>query len=282
MAEGGPGSHRPSWSPQPMTGQRRPMRLPVLLYHHVGPPHPGTYPSLTISPEKFERQVRWMARRGYRTVSSCAVRRWADKGRPLPPRPLLITFDDGYAELVRFAFPVLRRYDFSAIVFVVSNEIGGTNAWDETRGSATHRLLSARQITEWSARGIEFGAHGRSHADLTLPETDLQNEVTGSATDLEAVLGQPPRAFAYPYGAVDARARHCVAQVFELAFTARPGVNDQHTDRYLFRRAMVNPGDNVLDLQLRLIDGSSPLDPIRRAGRVRTLARAARRRLCGA
>ena len=134
-------------------------------------------------------------------------------GKGLPDKPVIITFDDGYENLAEYAFPVLQRYGFSATVFVVTGNLGGSNAWDEVRGSATLRLLSADQITEWAAKGIEFGSHTRSHPDLrTLAIEDAQHEISGSKRDLEEVLGSPVASFAYPYGfrndAAEAGVRH--------------------------------------------------------------------------
>ena len=214
---------------------RRNTRLPVLLYHHVGPVRAGTYPSLTIPPKRFERQIRWLADQHFSGVSSTDLLAWRREGRPLPPRPVLLTFDDGYADLADIAFPLLRSYGFGAIVFLVSGQIGKTNEWDEANGSGTHRLLTTPQVRDWSARGIEFGAHGRTHADLTLPETDVLDEVAGSAADLEELLGQKASSFAYPHGAFDAGVRASVVRFFDLAFTSRSGLNDARTDGYLLR-----------------------------------------------
>jgi peptidoglycan/xylan/chitin deacetylase (PgdA/CDA1 family) len=254
-------------------------RLPVLLYHHVGPVRARTYPSLTITPERFERQIRWLADQHFSGVSSSDLLGWLRASRPLPARPVLFTFDDGYADLADFAFPVLRHYGFGAIVFLVSGQIGKTNNWDEADGSGSHRLLTTGQIRDWSARGIEFGAHGRTHADLTLPQTDVLGEVGGSAADLEELLGQKASSFAYPHGAFDAGARACVVRFFDLAFTARPGLNDARTDGYLLHRTMVQPDDRLLDLRCRVTIGLSPVESLRGAVRFRTRMKAARRLL---
>ena len=142
-------------------------RLPVLLYHHVGPVRPQTHLSLTVSPAAFARQVRYLERRGYQGISPSDWLRWRFDGKGLPEKPVLLTFDDGYTDLVQFAFPVLEEHGFKAAVYVVTERMGGTNTWDEVRGGGCHRLLTADQIQFWVKRGIEFGAHSRTHADLT-------------------------------------------------------------------------------------------------------------------
>lgn len=254
--------------------------LPVLLYHHVGPARPGTYPELTISPERFEQQVRWLARHGYVAVRPSDWQSWRLGAGPLPDKPVLLTFDDGYADLAEFALPVLERHGFGAAVFVVTGEIGGTNRWDEERGAGTHRLMSADQIREWSARGIEFGAHGRSHADFTtLADADLASELFGCASDLADLLGKPPAAFAYPYGYYDERVTERARRVFDLAFTCDEGMNDLRTAPYRLLRTMVQPRDLWPDFSFRVWFGWSPLERLRARLRLRTRVAATVERL---
>ena len=111
-------------------------KLPVLLYHHVGHFKPGTYRELTVLPEKFERQIRWLARRGYIGVRPADWLNWVRDGKSLPEKPILLTFDDAYADVAEYALPILRKYGFSGAVFVVTERLGGTNTWDEARAAA--------------------------------------------------------------------------------------------------------------------------------------------------
>ncbi len=258
----------------PPAGTARPS-LPVLLYHHVGAPARGRFTSLTITPDRFEQHVRWLARLGYRGVRLqdwLAARAGAER---LPARPVLLTFDDGYADLARHAFPVLERYGFGATVFVVTGRIGGVNAWDTDAGAPPLPLLSAEQIRDWSARGIDFGSHGRSHARLSgLTDDVLADEVHGSRRELERITGERVRAFAYPYGAGDERALCCARDAYDVAFTADDGLNDDRTDPHLLRRTLVQPGDTMLELVLRARLGRDPLLRLRTRLRLRSRLRA--------
>ncbi len=252
------------------------VRLPVLLYHHVGPNQPGTHRSLTVSPAQFERQVRRLARKGYRGITSSEWLRWRLDGEGLPKKPVLLTFDDGYADLAEYAFSVLQRYGFKAAVYIVTKQMGGTNAWDEARGSGTHRLLTADQIQSWVKLGIEFGAHSRTHADLTtlMPE-ELKAEVLGSKADLEHLLGHRVVSFAYPFGFHNAGVVECVRSLFDLAFTIDPqmlGINHLLTDPVLLKRSMVQTTDTTLDVELRVILGYSPIQRLRSRMRLRSRA----------
>jgi peptidoglycan/xylan/chitin deacetylase (PgdA/CDA1 family) len=247
------------------------LRLPVLLYHRIGPSGPGAHLALTVSPERFATQLRSLARRGFTGISAASWFAALTDGAPLPPRPILLTFDDGYADLNDHALPALQGLGWSATVFVSTSTIGGTSNWD---GDAAQPLLSADKIRAWAARGIEFGAHGATHCDLARvgPER-LRQEVVGSGDALAELLERPVTAFAYPYGSHTDEVREVVGGSFDLAFGLDEGLNNAATDRTRLRRTMVQPGDTTLDLLIRARLGWSPLQRVRARARVRDRAR---------
>lgn len=256
------------------------MRLPVLLYHHVGPSRPGTFPELTVSAERFERHLRWLVRRGYVGIRPADWLDWSRKAGSLPRRPVLLTFDDAYADLTEHALPLLRQYDFGGAVFVVTGRIGDENRWDQVRGSQRHRLMTARQIREWAGYGIEFGAHSRTHADLTtLSQAQLDEEIRGSRDDLAAVTGLPVTSFAYPFGRVNEVVYECARAVFDCAFSCEEGVNTDTTDPYELCRNMVHPGDSAFAVACRTRFGRYPVQKWRARLRIRSRLRAAAARL---
>jgi peptidoglycan/xylan/chitin deacetylase (PgdA/CDA1 family) len=261
------------------------MRLPVLLYHHVGPRRPGTIPGLTVSPERFERQVRWLARRGHVGIRPSDWVCWRREGKGLPDKPILLTFDDGYADIAEYALPVLRRYGFGAAVYIVTGQLAGTNTWDEVRGSGTHGLMTAEQIRYWATQGIEFGAHSRTHADLTtLSAKELAEEVIGSRDDLADLLGSRVVSFAYPYGFYNQAVVDCVRGAFDLAFVAddkREGLNHLLIDPYLLLRTMVQTNDSLLDLECRARWGYNPLLNLRARLRLRSRLKRVARSILG-
>lgn len=233
-------------------------RLAVLLYHHIGFPTRETKNlSLTVTPKKFERQVRWLHWRGYTTITPAQWLAWRARGESLPEKPLLMTFDDAYADITEHALPVLERYGARSAVFVISGRMGGLNAWDALP------VMSIEQIRYRAARGVEIGGHSRTHPDLTaVPDDVVAAEVTGSKEDLMEA-GLRPLSFAYPYGCFDDRVRKSVEGVFPLAFTCEEGLNDLRTDPLSLRRTMVQPGDTIFDIELRAALGRSPLFSIR-------------------
>lgn len=247
------------------------MRLPVLLYHRVGMPSSSEYPLLAVSPEKFERQLRWLARRGYVGIRASDWLAWCREGKPLPDRPVLLSFDDAYGDLAEYPLPMIKHYGFSATVFVVTAKLGGTNDWDRGQYRADFPLLTADQVRYWADQGIEFGAHTRNHRDLTtLSDANLADEIGGSGEDLKQLLGSPATCFAYPYGSYNQAAQAHVRRFFQSAFTVDEGFNDLSTDPHLLRRITIQPGDLGIDFAWRVRYGSVPLAQLRGWVRLRT------------
>jgi Predicted xylanase/chitin deacetylase len=211
---------------------------------------------------------------GYQGIRPLDWLLYCRQDHPLPAKPVLFTFDDGYADLTEHAFPVLRRYGFGAAVYIVTSQFGGTNAWDVACGSMPHRLMTAEQISYWSTQGIEFGAHSRTHPDLTKePPAQLEDEILGSADDLKKVVGARVVSFAYPYGWNSPAVVACVRRYFDVAFaidSSDRGINDTSTDPYLLRRTMVQSTDLAIDVLLRARFGYSPLENMRRKVRLRS------------
>ena len=227
-----------------------------LLYHHVGPARPGTKRELTVSPERFERQIRWLARRGYAGIKPSDWLNWIRHGTSLPKKPILVTFDDAYADTADYALPILRKYGFSAAVFVVTERLAATNTWDEVQGCGTLQLMIAEQIRYWAREGIEFGAHSRTHPHLAkLSASELAAEVVGSKDDLTALLGYPPVSFAYPYGEYNDAVCELVRGNFDMAFSVEEGLNYLSGDPHLLRRTYVGPGDSLIEFALSVRRG---------------------------
>ena len=169
----------------------------VLMYHSVEPYTSDPY-QVTVRPDRFDRQMRWLRRRGLRGVSMREL--LAGRGDGL----VGLTFDDGYADFVTHVMPVLERYGFGATVFVVAGALGGTNTWD--RPGPRKRLMTAGEVRHATAAGIEIGSHSLSHRRL--PDTGervLVDEVRRSRAILSALTGQDVNGFCYPYGGAGGR-----------------------------------------------------------------------------
>lgn len=212
-----------------------------LLYHGVGATPSGGHRSLDVPFERFDRQMRHVKLSG----------------------DIAITFDDAYAALEDHALPLLIDLGLTALVFVVTGSVGSRSDW--TGEAQSRPIMSAGALRAFRARGIRFGAHSRTHADLTrLDDAAALREIAGSKAELADILGEDVEAFAYPYGAYDQRIRDLAARHFARAYTTREGRNAPGADPLTLRRSMVQPFNPDLDFRLQCRLGFSPLEALRR------------------
>jgi peptidoglycan/xylan/chitin deacetylase (PgdA/CDA1 family) len=241
----------------------RPRRsgLPVLMYHHVGSPPPGAgIRKLWVSARDFRSQMLALLRRG------CTPLLFSELDKALPARPVLVTFDDGYADNIEEAFPVLRETRVKANIFLVHDAVGRHNLWEDPGLLPWQRMLGWDQILAMQDSGlVEFGSHGMSHRDLArLSLEEVRWEAEESKRRLEARLGRPVAAFSYPFGsgAFDARVRSAVRGAgYRWDFSIRQGISPWpwDPDSGPLRRILVRGDDTSLDLRLNLTRGRARL-----------------------
>ncbi len=172
----------------------------ILTYHSVGDPTDDPY-GITVSADRLDRQLTWLRRRRYTGVGITALLR-----APAARRRGLVglTFDDGYADFLHEALPVLRRHGCTATVFVLPGRLGGSNAWDPL--GPRKPLLTEEEIRRIADAGMEIGSHGMHHRDLTeLSDDELRSETHRSREMIRHITGTAPDGFCYPYGAVGRR-----------------------------------------------------------------------------
>lgn len=220
------------------------MPLPILMYHSVARVHHDPN-ALCVPPERFAQQLTTLRAAGLRGVGVGELLAAGRRGRG--HNLVGLTFDDGYADFLTAACPILEDHGFTGTVFVLSGRPGGTNAWDPV---PPLNLLTTAQILQIHARGMEVGSHGRLHRhliDLTRSEVDA--EVAGSRDELTDVLGQAPAGFCYPYGAVDASVLNAVAGA---GYVYACAVKVATASTFALRRFFVGAGDHPLRLLLKL------------------------------
>ena len=230
------------------------MRIPILLYHHVGPaPSTSHYRGLSVTPFKFARQIAWLHRTGYKGIRLSDWYAWIMGTRVLPDRPVIIAFDDGYLDIAEHALPILQSYRYPAAIFLVTSLIGKCSEWENANGFAPLPLMTRDQILYWYQRGFEFGSHSRSHPDLThLADQMLVEEIAGSSADLAALLGARPSFFAFPYGLFDERVCDVARRVYELSFTTEGGLNALSTPSDRLKRVEIRESVNLPGLFWRV------------------------------
>src|SRR2546426_7877327 len=230
------------------------MRLPILMYHAVDRgPQGARSPRLYVPPEQFEAQLATLQQLGYETISFGDWLAYRRGRATLPRRPIILTFDDGYRSNYEIAWPLLKRYGCTATVFLVSDLIGRTNAWDS--GEIQEPLLGAAEVAEMRAGGIAFESHGKTHAPLTMiPPERAREELTASRSALERLLGAPVSVLCYAYGKQNAAVRALAREAgYEAAVMARHRMNTARTDPLRLRRIGVDSRTSLARLRRTLV-----------------------------
>ncbi|HDD23886.1 MAG TPA: polysaccharide deacetylase family protein [Chloroflexi bacterium] len=172
--------------------------VPILMYHYVSelPPDADSLRrDLTVSPEDFEAQLAYLAEAGYHPITLTDLTLYLTQGYPLPDKPVILTFDDGYADAYTVVFPLLLKYGFPGTFFVLA-----TPTHFESPG-----YMTWKQMKEMSEAGMDIQAHGRDHVDLRGRSYDyLVYQIVGAQEAIQYHTGRLPRFFCYPSGRYDA------------------------------------------------------------------------------
>ncbi|BBY94138.1 hypothetical protein MGALJ_38070 [Mycobacterium gallinarum] len=180
--------------------------IPILMYHSVADEPPAATRRLAVLPGSFELQVSYLANNGFTGLTFSDLADAFRTGAALPERPVVLTFDDGYADFASEAWPILRRHRFPATVFVTTGWVA--DAGPDAAGEPLDRMMSWAQIAGLSEAGIEMAAHTHSHPQLDqLGDAELRHELGRSRALLEDAINAPVRALAYPYGYSSTRVR---------------------------------------------------------------------------
>lgn len=162
--------------------------VPILLYHHISVSPIGS--RYYVPPDKFETEIKLLHDWGYSPITTTLLIDSIVNGASLPPRPVIISFDDANEDNYTNAFPIMQKYGFTGVLYVPYDYLG------------TEGYLNVDQIKEMAAAGWEVGSHSLSHS-INFPNMDspaLRSEIVDSRKKLTALLGLPILTFAYPFG----------------------------------------------------------------------------------
>lgn len=219
------------------------------MYHSVADPTEDPY-DITVSPDRLDAQLTWLARRGLRGVSMDRLLEACRRGQG---HGLVgLTFDDGYADFLDHAVPLLHRHACTATVFVLPGRLGGDNAWDPL--GPRKPLLDADGIRGAAEQGMEVASHGLTHVDLTrADDRTLRREVADSRSAVADLTGRDVGGFCYPYGHADPRVLAAVrAAGYAYACAIAPG---DLTGPLALPRIHVGQRDTALRLRLKQATG---------------------------
>jgi peptidoglycan/xylan/chitin deacetylase (PgdA/CDA1 family) len=242
--------------------------VPILMYHSISEQASAKFRPFTVSPRSFVDQMAYLHRYAYTplTVSQLAGMR-SQPESTLPKHPVVLTFDDGYADFLTEALPVLKQYGFPATLYIATAFVNGTSRWMRYEGEMERPMLTWAQLKQIAASDIECGAHTHTHPQLDiLTRSRAQDEIRYSKKLLEDHLDQTVNSFAYPYGYLTTTLRQ---QVQEAGFTSACSVDQalhpERIDVFALTRLIVNR-NTELDQFVKLLNW-------RRSSTVRSLYR---------
>ena len=228
-------------------------QLPILMYHRVAPEGAGHMSRYRIAPAAFEEQLQYLRDSGYYSIS---LQEWLTAmlaRHPLPGKAIILTFDDGYADFYDYAWPLLKKYGFSATVFLVSDCIGKTNSWDNAYGEEVP-LMGWEHIRPLQKEGVEFGSHSASHPLMTaLPLTEIVRQGAAARAVLEHNLGTPVNTIAYPYGDTDAIVTRLLGGCgYTIGVSCREGLSTFLDDPMSLPRIEVKGTDSLQEFIIKI------------------------------
>ena len=212
-------------------------RVPILMYHYVSVPPPDADKyrlDLSVAPKNFEAQLQYLAENGYTPINLYELHAYLRSGRPLPPKSVVLTFDDGYMDNYTEAFPLLKKYKMTGTFFVVSDFASSSNP----------AYMRWPQIKEMSDAGMNIESHSRAHTDLRTRHGDFQGLVWDTLPvldQIEQVTGKRPRFFCYPFGKYDDAVIRMLKSEFMLgAVTTEYGKTHTLADAFSWDRVRIH------------------------------------------
>lgn len=176
-------------------------KVPILMYHSISCNATTKFVQFTVSPEMFARQMNFLCQHEYTPITVTQFVSAVQGLSVLPEHPVVITFDDGFADFFTDALPILKQYNFPATLYVPTAFVGDTSRWLQREGETIRPMLTWDQLLEISRSGIECGGHSHSHPQLDiLPSSMAYDEIVRCKHILEDRLGQQVTSFAYPFG----------------------------------------------------------------------------------
>lgn len=205
-------------------------RVPIIVYHSVD--ESGS--CVSIGPAEFKRQMEYIKKNGYKTLTVSEFVDFLRKGNKIPDKAIVLTFDDGFENNYSVVFPILKELGLTATIFVTTDYIGKRCTWDKESDIPDLPLLSWEMVKEMSESGIDFQSHTAKHPRLPLlPDDRIRDELRRSCITIEDRLGKRCDILCYPYGEFNQRVIHILREEgFAAAFAGHP----EYENIYAIRR----------------------------------------------
>jgi peptidoglycan/xylan/chitin deacetylase (PgdA/CDA1 family) len=195
-------------------------------------------------PKEFEQQIGWLSKR-YSCVGTNNVIDWVEGKKSLPANPVAITFDDGYADNFKLAYPIMKSFKFSGTIFMTT----GRKYLKRERG----RLLNKAEARELIGSGWQIESHTHTHKMLTrMRRQDIKNELSNSKNFIKSLVGYSPTELAYPGGKYNLDVKRIASQYYKAGWSIDPGFVRNDDDEFSLKRIEVRKRTPILKFKLQL------------------------------
>ncbi len=213
--------------------------LPVLLYHRIVNEQSvrGKH-KIYVWEKDFEKQLLYLKNNGYEAITFYDVER--NPTMDLRNK-VIITFDDGYEDNYRLLFPLLKKYNFRAVIYLVTQI--GYNAWGVKEGEPRVDMMTDVQKREMCVYGVEMGGHTQTHVDLSrCTDAELVKEIGDCRADVERLVNKKVISFAYPFGGISEKVKRATKEAgYKFAVSTNTGPKEFGADNFQIRRIEVTP-----------------------------------------
>ncbi|MBP7652261.1 polysaccharide deacetylase family protein [Candidatus Dependentiae bacterium] len=235
--------------------------IPVLMYHKISEFHRD---KLTVTVNQFENQINYLLKKGYTPISFKELNSYKNNTLNIPDKPVILTFDDGYMNNYELAYPVLKKNNIKATIFLVAGSIGKKNEWDEGQ----EKLIDYNQIKEMSGNNIEFGIHSFNHSNFSkMTIKEIESDLTDCISELKKNNIFFENVIAYPYGSIPEKPEDknklkdfLKKHNFNFGLLIKSKINKiPIKNPYFMYRINIKGSDSFLDFKIKLKNGRSKL-----------------------
>ncbi len=231
-------------------------RIKVLMYHKIVEDEDIRMKHWTfVSTKQFKKHLSLLEQWGFTPITFKDYLFYKDGDFNLPKKSVIITFDDGFESVYNNAFPMLKKFGWNAVVFVLADKNITTDVWDKKCGFPASNLLRQEQIIEMNNSGFEIGSHSMSHADLTSISLRAAGyEISYSKEVLENLINTEIVSFCYPFGSMNKKIQELVHHAnYELACGVYSGNPKFWTNKFDIRRLTISNTTNSLQFGIKLL-----------------------------